>query len=219
MTVTFANLKTRIAAKLTDGDLQYPTSSQIGDIINDIIFKYENKQFWWLFSSATITLNPSDPVVPNIPSDFKNEINPGGLVIVYNSIRYVLEKIKPDVYDMRNISAVGLPSTYTFRNGQYLLLYYPQLAYTLTLNYRILLTALSADGDNNVFTNNAYRLIEYAALEDIYATYKKDPEMASYYKTKVKEEFTEIMDETYQRMASGKLTPEMATYYTDYNWR
>jgi len=219
MTVTFASLKTSIAAKLTDGDLSYPTSSQIGDVINSIIFKYENKRFWWLFNSATITLNASDPVVPNIPSNFKDEIVPGGLVIVYNNIRYPLIKIKPDVYDMRNISAVGLPSTYTFVNGQYKLLFYPQLAYTMTLSYRVLVAALIADGDSNVFTNNAYRLIEYASLEEIYATYKKDPEMANYYKNKAKDEFTEIMDESYQRMASGALTPEFATYYTDYNWR
>lgn len=207
---TFGELKTEIAAKLTDGDLQYPTTSQIGDTINSIIKRYDNKHFWFSQAQEEITLDIDNPVVPNIPSDFKNEVNPGGLVIVYNQLRYPLAKIKPDIYDSYNIEGRGLPYCYTYRNGEYLVYFYPDQAYTLHLNYRKSYEALVDAGDENDFTIYADRMIVYASLAEIYATYKRDAEMASFYKAEAKNEFTEVMSETYERTASGSLTPDNA---------
>jgi hypothetical protein len=67
---------------------------------------------------------------------------------------------------------------------------------------------LVLDADTNDFTVYADRLVVYASLEDIYATYKRDPEMASYYGGKAKDEFKEVMSETFERTASGSLTPD-----------
>lgn len=216
---TFGELKAEIAAKLTDADLQYPTTSQIGDTINSIIKRYENKHFWFLDTFTTITLDVGDPVVPeaDIPADFKSEANPGGLVIVYNQLRYPLQKVKPDIYDSVNIEGQGLPYLYTYRNKKFELYFYPDQAYTLYLNYRKFVEALVADGDDNDFTIYTDRLIVYASLEEIYSTYKRDAEMAEYYAKKTKQELDEIMSETYERTCSGTLTPDSVysngTYY------
>ena len=207
---TFGELKTEIAAKLTDGALQYPTTSQIGDTINSIIKRYDNKHFWFSQAEEEITLTVGDPVVPDIPDDFKNEVNPGGLVIIFDQLRYPLAKIKPDIYDTYNVEGQGLPYCYTYRNGEYLLYFYPDQAYSLFLNYRKSYAPLSLDADENDFTIYTDRMIVYASLEDIYATYKRDPEMASYYSGKTKEEFNQVMSETYERTASGSLTPDNA---------
>jgi hypothetical protein len=207
---TFGELKTEIAAKLTNGDLQYPTTSQIGDTINSIIKRYENKHFWFTQAEEEITLTVGDPVIPDIPDDFKNEVNPGGFVIVYNQLRYPLAKIKPDIYDSYNVEGTGLPYCYTYRNGEYLAYFYPDQAYTMFINYRKTFAELVADADSNDFTVYVDRLLVYACLEDIYATYRRDPDMASYYKTKAKDEFNEVMSETYERIASGSLTPDNA---------
>jgi hypothetical protein len=207
---TFGELKTEIAAKLTDGDLQYPTTSQIGDTINSIIKRYDNKHFWFSEADEEITLNVNDPIVPDIPEDFKNEVNPGGLVIVYNQLRYPLAKIKPDIYDTYNVEGQGLPYCYTYRNGLYLLYFYPDQAYTLFLNYRKSYALLVGDDDENDFTIYTDRMIVYACLAEIYATYKRDPDMAVFYKGLAKEEFEEVMSETYERTASGSLTPDNA---------
>ena len=216
---TFGQLKTEIAAKLTDGDLQYPTTAQIGATINSIIKRYENKHFWFLDTYDVITLDAGDPVVPvaDIPADFKSQANPGGLVIVYDGLRYPLGKIKPDIYDSINIEGQGLPYCYTYRNGQFELYFYPDQAYTLYINYRKFMADLVLDADENDFTIYTPRLLVYAALEEIYATYRRDPDMASYYKDKTKEEFNEVMSETYERTCSGTLTPDSVysngTYY------
>lgn len=216
---TFGELKTEIANKLTDGDLQYPSTSQIGDTINSIIKRYENKHFWFLDTYTTITLNSGDPVVPeeDVPADFKSQANPGGLVILYNQLRYPLQKVKPDIYDSVNIEGEGLPYLYTYRNGKMELYFYPDQDYTLYLNYRKYMEDLVESSDTNDFTIYTPRLIVYASLEDIYATYKRDPAMADYYAKKTKEEFSQVMSETYERTCSGTLTPDSVysngTYY------
>lgn len=219
---TFGELKTEIAGKLTDGELQYPTTAQIGQTINSLIKRYDNKHFWFSQDYAVITLNIDDPVVPDIPADFKNEVNPGGLVILYDQLRYPLEKVKPDIYDSMNVEGQGLPSAYTFRNGEYLVYFYPDQEYTLYLNYRKRYDDLVLDADSNDYTNYTERLLVYASLWEIYATYKRDAAQAEYYKTLADKEFAEIMDETYNRTASGKLTPDSpystGTFY-DYYWR
>jgi len=220
---TFGELKTEIAAKLTDGDLQYPTTPQIGDTINSVIKKYNNKHFWFSQADVAITLNVGDPVIPDIPADFKNDVNPGGFVIVYNQLRYPLTKVKPDIYDMDNAEGQGLPYCYTYRNEEYLLYFYPEQAYTIYLNYRKTYAELVADGDENDFTIYTDRMIVFAALEDIYASYKRDSVMAEYYGKKTREEFRDVMDETYQRTSSGILTPNESfsnSYGQFYNsWR
>jgi hypothetical protein len=218
---TFGELKEEIAGKLTDGDLQYPTTSQIGDTINSLIKKYDNKHFWFTQGKEEITLNNGDPVIPDIPEDFKNEVNPGGFVIVYNQLRYPLEKVKPDIYDSMNVEGTGLPYSYTFRNGEYLVYFYPDQDYTMFINYRKRYDDLVADEDENDFTIYTPRLLVYASLEEIYATYKRDPDMGSYYQGKATDEFNAVMSETYERTASGKLTPDnpySTGQYYDY-WR
>ncbi len=207
---TFGQLKTEIAAKLTDGALQYPTSAQIGDTINSMIKRYDNKHFWFSQAEQEITLNINDPVIPDVPSAFKNEVNPGGFVILNNQLRYPLAKIKPDIYDSYNIQGQGLPYCYTYRNEEYLVYFYPDQEYTIFLNYRKTYADLVLDADTNDFTVYTDRMIVYASLEDIYATYKRDPEMASYYGGKAKDEFREVMSETYERTSSGNLTPDSA---------
>jgi len=218
---TFGGLKTEIAAKLTDGDLQYPTAAQIGDTINSVIKRYDNKHFWFSQAEEQVTLTVGDPEIPDIPADFKNEVNPGGLVLVWNELRYPLAKVKPDIYDSYNIEGSGLPYCYTYRNGVYLVYFYPDEEYPVNINYRKTYAALVDTDDTNDFTVYTDRMIVYASLEDIYATYKRDPEMANYYGGKAKEEFKEVMSETYERTASGLLTPDNAysngQFYN--NWR
>ena len=205
---TFGELKTEIANKLTDGALQYPTTSKIGDTINSLVQYYDNKHFWFSQAKEEITLNVNDPVIPDFPEDFKNEVNPGGFVIVYDELRYPLEKVKPDIYDSMNIEATGIPSAYTFRNGEYLLYFYPDQEYTMFINYRKRYEAMVDSGDENDFTIYTPRLLVYASLAEIYATYKRDPAMAQFYKAQADDEFREVMSETYERTASGKLTPD-----------
>ena len=214
---TFGELKTQIAQKLTDGDLQYPSSTQIGQVINNVIDDYENGHFWFLDTYTTITLNIDDPVVPDIPADFKSEKNPGGLVILYNQLRYPLISKKPDIFDSINIEGQGLPYIYTYRNQRFEVYFYPDQEYTLYLNYRKFVPDLSADGDSNDFTIYTPRLIVYASLEEIYATFKRDPDMAEYYGKRKEQEFNLIMSETYERACSGALTADSVyangTYY------
>lgn len=205
---TFGELKTRIGAMLTDASLQYPTTSQIGDVINLVCRRYNNKKFWFVDATAEITLNVNDPVVPDIPSDFKSLDQPHGMVVTYNGFKYPLAYRPPDLYDMVDLEGIGLPYCYTYRANEFRLYFYPDQPYVLLLHYRKFADALVNDDDVNVFTENVPDLVVYQSLATIYRTYKKDMERANELQDEANREFANVMDETYDRNASGRLTPD-----------
>lgn len=198
----FLQLKTEIANKIGEASL----NAVIGDTINSIISYYQKTHFWFNESSALITLTVNDPVVPNIPSDFQYELQDGGVILLDNNIRYRLKKVGNAEYDANNIGGSGRPYIYRNRNNQLELYFYPINAYSLILFYVKSYSALSGDGDENDFTNNADRLIVNRALAELYETYKRDREQGQYFRSIADDEFRNLMDQTNDRTATGRLS-------------
>lgn len=205
---TLSELRTRIARKLADGNLVDPTSAEIDAQINSTIDYYETDKFWFSEDRASITLTVGSAVVPDIPSDFKQIIEPNGVVVLENQVRYPLIHLTPLEYDTINVDGIGLPRGYTYRDGQFLLWYYPDQAYTLFLFYRKTYADLVNDSDSNDFTTHAERLIEYKTLANLSMDYRFDPARAERYERQSLDEFNKIKRETYNRTATGSLLTE-----------
>ncbi|MEE8208540.1 MAG: hypothetical protein V3T88_06275 [Nitrosomonadaceae bacterium] len=206
---TLAELRTLILAKLEDGDIQNPTSAQVTDQINSTIDYYETSEFWFGEDIATLTATIGNPVLDiSSVTDFYQEIQPNGLVVLESNVRYPLVKLTPLEYDTINVDSTGLPRWYTFRDSQFELLFFPDQAYTVFLYYRKSYVDLVADGDTNDFTINTPRLIEYKTLADVLRDYRSDFERAAVYEQKVVDELAQIKTQSYNRSARGFLSTE-----------
>lgn len=225
MASTLGQIKQRITDKVGDGNFINPTSAQIVDTINQTITYYEDKPFWFNESEAEITLVAGDKFVPvlQIPDDFKQVIEPNGLVVLVSNVLYTLIHLKPIEFDRIDVGGTGIPRYYTYRDGAtdaeggFQLYPYPDQAYQLNLYYRIYYEALIDDSDTNPMTQYADRLIEYKALADILRDYRSDDERASKYDGGQLENFNGgmagralkvFLNESYNRSSSGNLMTE-----------
>lgn len=204
----FGTLKSSITRKLSDGDLVDPTQTEIGTAINSTINFYRKKRFWFNEQIFTTILNVDDPIVPNIPSDFGQIIIPNGLSILDSNIFYPLVKITPLEYDSINVFGQGLPRFYTFRDNQFELYNFPDKAYQIKLYYYKKYVDLTNNTDTNDFTDNADRLVEAKSLADLFRDFREGFERTQIYENLARDEFNNLMDETYERSARGELATE-----------
>ena len=215
---TLSELRTRIARKLANDNLVNPTSSEIDTAINLAIEYYETDAFWFSEATANITLVAGDPIVPSIPTDFKQLIEPNALTVIDGQVRYPLIHATPLQYDNVDSEGRGLPYAYTYRNNQFELYFYPDQAYTLQFFYRKSYADLVNDGDSNDFTNFAERLIEYKTMVDLLYDYRENDRRAIIYENRVEREYEKIKRETYNRTATGMLTTENIIGRGRYNY-
>ncbi len=206
---TLAELRTRIINKISDGDITEPTPAQVDEQLNLTIDFFENESFWFLEAVATPTATIGDPILTTgFPTDFKEFVSPNAFNVLDDQIKYPLQHITPLAYDQLDVQGQGLPRWFTFQAGQVKLYYYPDQAYSIQMFYRILVADLVNDGDTNVFTDNAERLIEYKTLSDLLRDYRSDFQRAGVYDQKVEQELQQIKRETYNRTATGNLSTE-----------
>ena len=219
---TLSELRTLIGNKLADGNLIDPTAVQIDAQINSTIEYYETDAFWFSEDIATLTTTAGNSILGGVPADFKQEISPNGLVVVEGEVYYPLQHITPLEYDsIFIVNALGLPRSYTYRDGNFELWYTPDQAYSVRLFYRKTYANLVNDGDSNDFTNRAARLVEYKTLADLLRDYRSDETRALLYDQRVEIEYNKIKKETYNRTATGYLTTEnlvdrYSNYYQNY---
>lgn len=209
---TLSTIRTRVLAKLVDsgGSIVEPSESQVTDEINSVIEFYQPYSFWFNETTATGSLTSGNASVP-IPADFNQFIEPNALVIEDSNVRYPLTKVTPLQFDSMYAGGTGLPRFWVYRNQAITLYFTPDQAYTYYLYYNKSYTALSADGDNNDFTNYADRLLEYRTLAECYLNYRSDPEMAASYERKAKEELNRLVSQSRARLATGVLDTECVT--------
>jgi hypothetical protein len=206
---TLSGLRTLISNKLTDGDLIDPSSAQIDAQINSTIDYYESDSFWFNEAIASLSTTADNAVLGSIPSDFRQEIMPNGLTLIDNSLHYPLKKMTPLEYEsVFDDNSKGRSVGYTYRKGQFELWFIPDAVYTVKLYYRKSYSDLSADGDNNDFTNYAARLIEYKTIADLLRDYRGNSERAMMYDVRVEDEYKRTKRETDNRTSTGYLTTE-----------
>jgi len=142
-----------------------------------------------------------------LPSNFLYEDAENGFVIPYNNITYTVAKIPPHEYDRRNnFTAYGIPFNYTYRNGNYELYFYPNLAYTLNVYYIKDYQYLVNAADTNDWTNYADKLIEYDAIARLLADFRLDEERAARFVARRNEELVALETRSMKQNATGRIT-------------
>lgn len=206
---TLSELRTGIADRLANGKLIDPSSAQIDSQINSTIDYYETKNFWFSETVVDLATIAGDPILGSIPSDFKQQIQPNGLVVINGSSHIPMDKLTPLEYDtIFTDNSQGTPYAYVYRAGQFELWYTPDKVYTIKLSYRKSYADLVSDGDSNDFTIHAERLIRYKTILDLLRDYEVDMARAREYEPIVRDEYNAIKRETHERVTTGNLTTE-----------
>lgn len=224
---TFGQLQTRVSARLIDPSNVAVSAVNVAQAINDAVAFWKTRKFYFNQTAANITLDvspasdgslPGDPFVlrygntqalypnaPVLPQNFLFEDEENGFTIPYNNLTYSLLKVAQQVYDNASNSGVGLPYIYCFRNGNYEIYFYPQIAYTLRVNYYKDYPDLVNPSDTNDFTLYADKLIEYDAIGRLLADLRMDDERADRFAARTMTEYTNLKSRSTKQNATGRL--------------
>jgi hypothetical protein len=233
MSATFGSLQTKISTKLIDAGQTAVSAANVADAINDALHFWKFRRFWFNERQVTLTMDINDPFVfiygqsnpnylnaPVLPQLFLYEFPEDGFTIYYNQLRYVMEKKSPKVFDIHTVggitgpagtpsgSGLGLPFMYTFRNQAYEFYFYPNLNYSMVVNYITDYVDLSLPNDTNDFTNYADRILLYEALSHLYGENRQDEQQEGTYFAKAEREYQNLKMRGFQQQESGSLTIE-----------
>lgn len=202
---TLAEVRTKIAEVLQDTGFTSISSASVDAIINDSLNFYKNERFWFNETAVTLTCTVGNPVLSGIPSDFLRELAHGAMTLFYANVYYPINKVSSEAYDTRNISALGLPQIYTYRNSAIEMYPYPNQAYQITLRYLKDYAPLAGDNDTNDFLTYVDRVIRLDALSRIYFEYKQDPKMAEIYANGAQNELQAVLRRSNVKSGAGSL--------------
>lgn len=214
----FGQLQTRVAARLIDPSSVAVSLANVQQAINDAISFWKTRMFYFNQNAVNITLDVNDPFIlgygnsnalypnaPVLPQDFLFEDPDNGFTIPYNNLTYKIEKISQQRYDNANIRGVGLPYIYCYRQGNYEIYFYAQIAYTCRVNYYKDYQPLVNPNDTNDFTNYADKLIEYDAIGRILADLRLDDDRAAKFSARADAEYTNLKSRSRKQNATGHL--------------
>lgn len=219
--VTFGSLQAKVSKKLIDANQTAVAGSDVADALNDALHYWKQKRFWFNEGQAIITMDPNDPYVlgygntntlypnaPVLPQNFLYEFEKDGFVINYSKLSYRFRKVNPAEYDDANIEGIGVPYLYCYRNGNYEFYFYPNIPYSMTVNYVQDVPDMANLTDTNIFTVNADRLLIYEALSHLYGENRQDADSANMYAARAEREARLLKTRSSNNNASGHLSIE-----------
>lgn len=204
---TFGELTTKIQNKT---ELNF-NSTQVGEAINDAVSYYSSKEFWFNEDQATMTCTTGNPLLTTgFPADFYALREPNAVVLLNSGgqVKYLIQKLTGMEYDAMDQQAQGVPQFYLYRDGNLYLYPYPDDTYTVYLNYTKGYAVMTDSADTNDFTEYADRLIQANAIANLYRDYRHSPQDAAIYDQVAKDELRQILQQTDQRLVTGRLTTE-----------
>lgn len=217
--MTYGALKTRIANEIADSTL----SAEIILAVESAIKFYERKEFWFNSKVGTfVTVADQEYYGSAANTDIPN------LVKINTPIKLIASGYKYDVYlvPFADIDALqdgnksGRPEMAAYFNEQVRLYPNPDAVYTVTMSYQYRLTALSADADENAWTDDAEELIRQRAKMIIAADVLRDVDMYNAAKEFERDAYQALREETRARRSVSTLRTDLPTssrynIYTD----
>lgn len=206
----FFTMYSRIADDLNRDDL----NTQIKKAINRSINHYSTESFWFNETTGTVTTVSGTRVYATnsgaLPSNIRNIID---AQLANGTTRYTL---LPELIDASNYNEPtntrGIPGWYAWFSGSLYLRPTPNAVYTITLYYTKSYSDLSADSDQNDFTNYAEDLIEYRSLAWLSARLLKNFEEANYYRGLEAEALAELRRQSVMKQSTGRLRSSESVY-------
>lgn len=206
---TFADLKTRIADELHRTDL----TSQISKAVLSAVQFYAVHRFTGNEKRGTITTidgtrfyDTSTASPGTLPTDIADI---DSIVCTVSGGDYMLEKVPYEELedtDPGTTLNTGDPIKWAWYANKLRLYPTPNAARVLTLSYQTILTALSADGDTNFWTNDlGEQLIRARAKKDIAANVLHNDALAAKMDLLEREALSQLRKHTNKLAGSGRI--------------
>lgn len=212
---TFAQMKTWVSKRLQDPNNTAVSSDDVGELINQALDYWKNVRFWFNEITDTTTLLQSNPSVP-LPDDWLVPSIDDCFVIEYSGIRYPLKKVSESQYNAMYLSnGIGQPWWYAKEaSAGYQVYPIPDRDYTLRRFYLRDYEDLSANDDENDFSDNAQFLIQYTAAAYGSRDFRQDMDMYQAFMARALDEEQNLLVTTRKDNATGSLTiTSMLTSY------
>jgi len=174
--MNYGDMKTRIADEIADSTL----SSQIILAIKSAIQFYERQEFYFNTKTGTFSTvaaqeyygSAANTDIPSIIKILSANVNSGGYKYPLTGVPFA------SIEEAQDGARTYIPETYAYFNGQVRLFPIPNDVYTVTMAYVYRLTELSADADENAWTDDAEELIRQRAKRLIATDVLRDIDMA-----------------------------------------
>lgn len=203
----YGDLKARIADEIADSTL----SSQIVLAIETAIAFYERKEFYFNTKTGTFsTVADQEYYGTAANSDIPSLIIVKSMTVTDSGYKSpVLSASFNDMDYSQTGLFTGLPRAFAYFNKQIRLYPIPDDAYTVTMAYVYRLTALSADEDENAWTEDAEELIRQRAKAIIAGDVLRDVDMYQAAKEMERDAFEALLKETRSRRSNSRLRTEL----------
>lgn len=206
---SFGDMKTRIADELDRSDL----TSQIAKAIQSAIAHYERRHFYFNESSFTFsTVAGQETYTSAAAAAIGTAAEIQRLNGSFYSTRTPLfKRAWEDLDDVSGqTTSYAQPEDWAYRAYAIRLYPIPDRSYVITGYHVARYSALSADGDSNVWTNEAEELIRTRAKIDLMANVIRGPEMAEeimFLRAQERDALTALTMEATSRQATGFIKP------------
>lgn len=205
---TFLALKTEIAGDLKRSNL----TTEIAAAVQSAIAWNERTRFWFNETrSVTFNTVASQEFYGTADStDIPNMLKIDSVFLRDGNNVYPLDRAydAEQEEESQNATLTGRPTQFSYSAvGQIRLLPVPAAVYPMRIHGVKRLTALSADGDTNAWTTEAYELTRCTAKRFLYTHIIKDMEQAQIMVMAETAAKDQLLVETSQRRALGRIVP------------
>lgn len=191
---TYADLKTRIITETVRDDLAGDLATTLATHIARAVEYYASTRFWFntILASAMTTPGTATVDIPATVRIVDRAAYPNGFGDINE---YQLVELPDD-------GSTGRPTRYAYYNDKLRLWPTPDGAYTLNIYGVAQIAGPTADGDTNVWTNQAYDLITAQTKMTLYRGIFRDPEGAQLAMAEVQDALARLKRETARRVQS-----------------
>lgn len=208
---SYLDLQTRIADELDRADL----TAQIKKAIVSSVAHYAKRNFWFAQSSFTFsTVQGQRAYTSADAAEIATSPSIEVLNGAFTGTRCPITKRAFDFIDAKTsqLTSYGQPEDWAYRAQTIWFYPIPDAAYTITAYHIPTLTALSADSDENAWTNDAEELIRSRAKIDLIRNVIRGTDMVeelTLLKDQERDALNALITETASREATGFSRPTM----------
>lgn len=205
---TLAQMRTWVSKRLQDPNNTAVSSADVDELINQALQYWKNTRFWFNEATDTTVLAQGIATIP-LPDDWLCPLlDQGNFVIEYSGIRYPLYKVELPMYNAQYLSnGIGQPFNYArMASDEYQVYPIPDRDYVCRRYWLRDYGDFVADGDENDFSINAPRLLQYTAAAYGSRDFRQDPEMYEAFWKESEREEQSLLVTTRKDNATGALT-------------
>lgn len=211
----YADMRSRIVDELAnDGAI---TASQVNYAIKDSIKFYERRSWWFNVQMVTFyTTANGEYYVSTPPDTFEDIIEIQSMIITSSGVKSPLVSVvNSNIDDSQTGQVLGVPRYYSRTANKLRFCPIPNDSFRVDMTYVYKLAELTADADENAWTDEAEELIRQGAKRRIALNYFHAEDVAARCAGLEQEAYLGLMAENRRRLPTTKLrVPAMLQAHT-----